>query len=53
MRKIGTKTSLYVVLMIIFLTLSFTTKDVIISQLFAILGIFTGCFGIQQKHNKA
>ncbi len=57
MKIIGMKASLSLVLMIIFLIMALITKDVVISQLFAILGIFTGCFCIQicikPKHNKA
>ena len=57
MKIIGMKASLSLVLMIIFLIIALITKDVVISQLFAILGIFTGCFCIQicikPKHNKA
>jgi hypothetical protein len=47
MNLIVIKTSICLVLMIVFLIISFTTKDVLNSQLSASLGIISGAFAFK------
>jgi hypothetical protein len=52
MKFIGKKTSLCLILMILFLLIAFMTNDVIIRQLFVSLGIILGAFSLKFVSNQ-